>query len=134
MAVGARQVALRRTPASTAAPPALGPPRASPRVRRVSLAGFVLDAATGEVLPGAAVVLPEAQRGVQASLAGYFVVPSLEDGRYRVRASYVGYEPLDTALDADQARAVLRLRPARIEVREVVVERSRALLAAPPGT
>lgn len=134
VAVGPRQVALRR---HTVAVDPLRPSSSAPqtaRVRRVSLAGFVLDAATGEVLPGAVVVLPEARRGVQASLAGYFVVPSLEDGRYRVRASYVGYEPLDTALDADQARAVLRLRPSRIEVREVVVERSRALLAAPPGT
>lgn len=133
VSVGPRQVALRRA-VRAEGPPVTLPTAPPPRVRRVSLAGFVLDAATGEVLPGATVVLPEARRGVQASRAGYFVVPALEDGRYRARASYVGYEPLDTVLDADQARAVLRLRPSRIEVREVVVERSRALDAAPPGT
>ncbi len=134
--VGARQVALRRRVAPVPAVPVTLPverPR-PPRVERVTMAGFVLDAATGEVLPGASVALPDLRRGAQASSAGYFVVPSVEEGRHRVRATYVGYLPLDTVLAASQTRAVLRLRPARIEVREVVVERGRALTAPPPGT
>ncbi|HYE59162.1 MAG TPA: TonB-dependent receptor, partial [Rhodothermales bacterium] len=102
--------------------------------RRVSLAGFVLDAHSGEVLPGATVYLPDARRGATASSAGYFVVPEIPEGTYRVRASHVGYYALDTVLTAGATRTVLRLRPSRLEVPEVVVERGRELAAPPPGT
>ncbi|HYE58665.1 MAG TPA: carboxypeptidase-like regulatory domain-containing protein, partial [Rhodothermales bacterium] len=122
-----RQYVLRRQP--------LTPRPLTPvRVRRVSLAGFVLDAHSGEVLPGATVYLPDARRGATASSAGYFIVPEVPEGTYRVRASHVGYYALDTVLTAGATRTVLRLRPSRLEVPEVVVERGRELAAPPPGT
>lgn len=102
-------------PAEEAPPPA--PPRAS-------LAGFVADAETGELLPGAHVWLAALQVGTVTNDAGYFVLPGLPEGRYAVRVSYLGYRPADTTLVAASAAEamVVRLVPATFEAAGVVVE------------
>ena len=95
------------------------PPLPSPTA---TLGGYVLDAETGDVLPGAIVYLPEPRLGVVTNAGGYFALPGLDMGTYRVQASYVGYSGIDTVVAAG-VRVAFRLRPSRIVAPEVVVER-----------
>lgn len=89
---------------------------------RGAVAGTVVDASTGELLPGAHVYLPALRAGTVANETGYFVLPGLPEGRYVVRVSYVGYQARDTILTttADR-RARLALRPTTLEAEHVTV-------------
>ncbi len=100
---------------------------------RETLAGFVLDARTGEVLPGAHVYLPDRRTGTAANDAGFFAVPDLPAGPHRARFSYVGYATVDTLLITQSVRSAIRLEPYRIEGRGIVVETERAGEAQLPG-
>lgn len=100
---------------------------------RETLSGFVADARTGEVLPGAHVYLPEQRLGTTANAAGFFAIPGLDAGPQRVRISYVGYAVIDTVLLTQSVRSIVRLQPAWIEGRAVVVETQRAAEAQLPG-
>lgn len=94
--------------------------------RRGTLAGTVLDAESGELLPGAHVVLAGLGLGTVTNRAGYFAIPRLPAGRYRVRVSYVGYrtQERELAVDPDAAEALpqIRLAPEPIRGGDVVVE------------
>lgn len=94
--------------------------------RRGTLAGSVLDAASGEVLPGAHVVLAGLGLGTVTNPAGYFAIPRLPAGRYLVRASYVGYRTAEVALavepEAEGALPEIRLAPQPVRGADVVVE------------
>ena len=83
------------------APPA-PPGGVAARAETVTLSGFVTDAATGEVLVGAAVYVPGARRGASTNGYGYYSL-ALPAGNVRVAVSYVGYETATAtvALDAD---------------------------------
>ena len=72
------------------------------RSEAATLSGFVTDAATGEVLVGAAVYVPGAGRGASTNGYGYYSL-ALSVGEVRVTVSYVGYETATAtvALDAD---------------------------------
>jgi len=55
------------------------------------LTGIVTDAATGQPLPGANILIPGAQTGAAADENGYFVVLNLPPGTYEITAAFVGY-------------------------------------------
>jgi len=93
---------------------------------RATVAGFVSDARTGEVLPGAHVYVPVLERGTVTNEAGYFALPSLRAGPYSVRVSYVGYATQDTVLTAGMPTATLTLQPREVEGPGVEVEGRRA--------
>ena len=101
--------------------------------RRETLAGFVADARTGEVLPGAHIYLPDRRTGTTANAAGFFALPGLPTGPHAVRISYLGYATVDTVLMTQSVRGIVRLRPQRIEGEAVVVETERAGAADLPG-
>src|SRR5690606_8573506 len=67
-------------------------PAAAQNVGRI--AGTVTDAATGEPLPGANVLIVETTRGAAADADGSYYILNVPPGRYEVRASMVGYEPV----------------------------------------
>lgn len=98
--------------------------------RRETLSGFVRDARTGEVLPGASVYLPRVRRGAAASAAGVFTLADLPAGAHRVRVSYVGYLPADTVLLTQSPRNVVALTPTRVLAAPVEIESE---VAAQPG-
>ena len=72
------------------------------------------DAATGEVLPGAHVYLPDLRLGTTTNEAGYFAVSSLPAQAYHVRFSFLGYQPQDTSLVAGFTTTSVRLAPAAL--------------------
>lgn len=55
------------------------------------LAGTVVDAATGEPLPNANVLLADAETGTATNDAGQFAVAPVRAGRHRLVVTYVGY-------------------------------------------
>jgi hypothetical protein len=57
-----------------------------------TLAGVVVDEATGEPLPNANVLLADASTGTATDDAGLFTFASLVGGSHRVVVTYVGYE------------------------------------------
>ncbi|MDR2388667.1 MAG: carboxypeptidase-like regulatory domain-containing protein, partial [Tannerellaceae bacterium] len=57
--------------------------------------GSVIDAASGQILPGATVVILDSNpvNGTAADSRGHFLLEHLPIGRYALQASLVGYEP-----------------------------------------
>ena len=92
---------------------------------RAPMAGWVTDAETGEGLPGAHIFLRGLDQGAVSNDAGYFALPNLPAGPYRVRISYVGYETKDTTLVAGGAAASLELQPRELRGSQVTVEADR---------
>ena len=89
---------------------------------RASLKGFVIDAETGERLPGAHVYLTELGAGTTTNRDGYFVQSGLPPEDYAVRISYLGYQTVDTTLTAGAEPARIALAGTSIESEGVVVE------------
>ncbi len=58
------------------------------------ISGTVLDAETGEPLPGANVVIDGTARGAAADAEGKYFILNIAPGSYSVRASMIGYEPV----------------------------------------
>ncbi len=58
------------------------------------IAGTVIDASTGESLPGVNVFIPSTLQGTTTDLDGYFYILNVKPGTYSVRASYIGFTPV----------------------------------------
>ncbi len=113
-------VALYRAAAATPSRPAPPPERAAAPAPTHTLSGFVRDAATGEVLVGAAVYAPALSRGATTNAYGFYSLP-LPAGDVRVVASYVGYVARsETVALTDDVRLDVAMEPAGLG--EVVVE------------
>ncbi|MFW5972595.1 MAG: TonB-dependent receptor [Bacteroidota bacterium] len=97
---------------------------------RYSLIGIVRDAATGEILPGAHVVIEDLRTGTSTNDAGYFALPGLPEGRYDVRISFLGYETEELSVESGAPMQTFRLRPLTFDAGNVLVESDRA---APAG-
>lgn len=115
-----------------------GPTRPAPRG---TLEGLVVDAESGEPLPGAHVVLLGLGIGAATNTAGYFAIPGLPAGAYAVRVSFVGYRTAEVELPVYPAaqldRPVIRLVPQPLAAEGVVVEGSaeeRSDLEIVPGS
>ncbi|MEM6647012.1 MAG: TonB-dependent receptor [Bacteroidota bacterium] len=96
------------------------------------IAGLVLDAATGEPLPGAHVLLAERPAGTVTDAAGLFGLRNLYAGRYEVVASYIGYETAALTVEllpTKSAQVKLHLKPDPIRIAPLIVEDQDALLA-----
>lgn len=103
-------------------------------IRSGVVSGFVLDAETGEALPGAHVYVPGRSQGTATNEAGFFSLPGLPRGVLRVRVSYLGYAIKDTSLASGGSpkRVVLERQP--IQAAEVVVDgRESEAMNAMPG-
>ena len=123
---GLRAERVRRRQYVLAAAPAEAESALQPRpLPRGMLRGFVADASTGEVLPGAHVYLPALRLGTTTNEAGYFAIPSLPVRAYTVRFSFLGFQSQDTLLIAGTATSDVRLAPAALQTAEVVVEAAR---------
>ncbi len=97
-------------------------PVPGPAARRERLAGYVTDAETGTVLPGAHIYLTGLQVGTTTNRAGYFVFPALPPGEYAARISFLGYAPVDTALTAGRTTLRISLEPTPLEADGLLVE------------
>lgn len=101
------------------------------------LEGRVVDAETGEPLPGAHVWLVDLDLGGVADWEGGFAVEDLPTGAYIVRISHVGYRPVRVELDvfpaSPQLPPTVRLRPEAIRSADAVVRPSGTVLEPEPG-
>jgi len=90
------------------------------------IAGVVIDAETGEPLPGANVIIEGTTMGAAANPDGYFFIIRVSPGDYNVQARMMGYESVTqtgvevTADHTTQLR--FRLRPAVIPGEGVTVK------------
>ncbi len=55
------------------------------------ISGTILDAKTGETLPGATILVEELKKGTSADFDGKFIIPGIPAGKYTVVVSYVSY-------------------------------------------
>lgn len=87
--------------------------------------GSVVDAETGQPLPGANITIIDGERGAASDGEGRFSIPSLAPGSYRLRASFIGYETrvlTDVVVRPGRKTEVeLRLHPSAYESEEVVI-------------
>jgi hypothetical protein len=56
------------------------------------IAGYVLDARTGEPLPGANIIIEGTDRGAACDADGYYYIIRLDPGTYNVQARMMGYK------------------------------------------
>lgn len=86
--------------------------------------GKVVEAGTGEPLPGASVMLADASGGTSTSSNGAFTLNRLITGTYTVIFSYVGYEPVAKTIDLKPGQDLLdkvSLKPKPVDFSPVVV-------------
>ena len=96
--------------------------------------GVVIDNETGEALSFASVQLSGTSTySALTDAEGQFYFAAIPVGDYRLRLSYVGYEPIDreTTIKTDNS-VVLKMNPANTLLREVVVtaHESRGIVSA----
>jgi len=100
------------------------------------LSGFVLDAETGESLPGAHVILPGVGSGAVTNEAGFFAFPGMGSKPVSVVITYLGYARLDTTVVSRVETGSYALDPISYQVSGIVVEeesRRRADVTITPG-
>ena len=89
-----------------------------------SMSGKVFDAATGETLIGANVILMGTSQGAATDGTGAYLIANIRPGQYVVRIGYIGFETkLDTLVFSSGAHLVVdyHLPFAALEGEEVVV-------------
>lgn len=89
-----------------------------------SITGKVVDAETGEPLPGATILLADASSGTSANQAGQFSLGKLLTGKHELIFSYVGYEPVRMEIEIqgnESKHERVALAPAGFVVQPVVV-------------
>jgi len=102
------------------ASPGLGNPLGGP----ANITGIVKDVKTGEGLAGANVLVLGTGKGAATDLNGRFLIWSVPQGSYTIRATFVGYKSVEkpVELKADTSVEVqFRMEPVTIEGNEVVV-------------
>lgn len=96
------------------------------------LSGRVIDASTGEPLPGANVFLEGTTLGTSTVVDGQYTIFEIPPGTYTVVASFVGYVTVRQEnvqiIAGITTRLDFELRPATIEGEEIVVVAARPLV------
>lgn len=93
-----------------------------------ALSGTVVDAETGEVLPGANVILKPGLRGTATDLQGRFRLSRLLSGKYELQVSFIGYETYRDSVvltieSSSYLHIALKVQP--VVMREVMVSAGR---------
>lgn len=99
---------------------------------QTALRVLILDAATGEPLPGASAILMPSQTGTTADPSGQVVLSVPTVGRYALTTSFVGYQSrtdsvtLSVRVDEAMDSLTVRLSPEGEELEEVIVTSTRS--------
>ncbi|HHP7239385.1 carboxypeptidase-like regulatory domain-containing protein, partial [Longibacter sp.] len=92
-----------------------------------TVSGVVSDATTGNHLPGANVLILGTSRGAATDVDGEYAIPNVPAGSYRLRVSYIGYEPVTREITVDGDTGVdVALSVSQLRTEGVVVLGSRA--------
>ncbi len=89
-----------------------------------SIEGHVRDSQTGEPLPGASVFVVGTSLGASTNLDGQFTIREVPPGSYKLRATYVGYNPKEIVIDVKSGTVVkveVKLDAVGIKGKEVVI-------------
>ena len=99
----------------------------APAAPKITVSGYVQDAASGEKLIGATVYAPEREVGTATNRYGFYSL-TLPAGPVRFAYSYVGFEDHleDLTLHRDTT-LIVELEPATAELEGLVVEGRRKL-------
>ncbi len=99
-----------------------------------SLTGTIYDMNSGEILPGAHIVLENTYLTAISGTDGTYNFHRLKKGNYTVNVSYVGYESIhrDITLEGDM-KEDFRLTPTAIMQDEVVIRGIRTFKQDPPS-
>lgn len=73
----------------------------SASAQRFSVSGYLKDAANGETLPGAVVVIKELGKGTAANSYGFYSI-SLDKGDYTLEVNYLGYKGISEKITLDK--------------------------------
>ena len=86
-----------------------------------SITGRITDA-DRQVLPGATIMIEELHTGVTSDVNGFYTLANLKPGTYKVKVSYVGYEPkyYTIRLSGNNVERNIQLSESH-ELKEVVV-------------
>jgi outer membrane receptor protein involved in Fe transport len=98
------------------------------------IAGRVIDANTGDPLPGANIIIEETSTGAATDFEGYFSILNLKPGVYTVRVSMLGYSSYileNVRVHIDQtSRLEIKLSEKSINIDEVIVVAERKIIKA----
>jgi len=89
-----------------------------------TLQGTIRDAKTGNPLPSANVVLVGTSLGSASDIEGRYLIRNVPPGSFTLRASYVGYRPIEIPLDVGADEIIVRdfaLEPVALEGEEVLI-------------
>ncbi|MBD3225148.1 MAG: TonB-dependent receptor plug domain-containing protein [Caldithrix sp.] len=90
-----------------------------------SLSGFVYDAENGEGLIGANVYLQDHAAGTSTNHNGYFVIPDLQPGEYKLMCQYIGYQSYTRMInitDRRDLRLNIMMQPRFLSSETITVE------------
>ncbi len=89
--------------------------------KKYTLSGFITDAANGETLPGATVMVDQLKSGTSANNYGFYSL-SLEPGTYTFIFSFIGYSDQIHTIDLDSDQNMnIELVASATELSEVIV-------------
>lgn len=90
---------------------------------QVTVSGRVTDQATGDILPGANVVLLELNRGASTDANGEFTIALVPEGTYTMVASFIGYKERRTRITVGSSNLTqnITLEPDLLGLDELVV-------------
>ncbi|MDP4196565.1 MAG: TonB-dependent receptor [Bacteroidota bacterium] len=89
-----------------------------------SLKGKVIDATTGDALPGATIIVTGTALGAVSDIHGNYLIKELPAGNVHLKISYVSYKTLETQIQAASDKITIldfKLNPETILSKEVVV-------------
>lgn len=93
--------------------------------KKVSLSGYVKDAASGETLIGAGIYIKEAETGIATNAYGFYSI-SIPAGSYTLIVTYLGYNTLEQTVNIIENKALnIDLKPVGKEIEEVVISDER---------
>ena len=89
-----------------------------------NISGFITDKETGEALIGANVFIQQTGNGMSTDRNGYYVIQDILPGSYSLIVSYIGYTPLNKAINISLDESIklnLSLEIEALEISEVEV-------------
>ena len=98
------------------------------------LKGTVLDAETGESLPGANVYIEGVERGASTDLDGQFAIANVGTGSHTLVVSFIGYKEYRSpvVVEADAAELFVELMPEVFRGKEIIIVADRAKMRETP--
>lgn len=87
-----------------------------------AIRGRVVDN-TQQTLPGAVIYIESLHTGVVSDVNGFYTLPNLKPGTYKVKVSYVGYSPVEMTIHIPEGQTVMKdvTLNEGLELQEVVV-------------